>query len=231
MEWDRPFGGSCTAFFGSPMGVSPAVEYSGCSLAPGWNVKYRARGRALCTIYPDTGTFTCMISIGQKEAPAMELALPGLTAYVREVSQNSRPSEGRWLMIRVSGPGDPGGVKTLLRIRMPVPGRRETKAENIRLAGKGRERCAGGKEEKEGQSSVFFLHPDEIRHELPGHRVSGADSAEHLPGAGLPGPAVWLQAGFAEEPGCGDGLCPDGAGAAHLGPGGAGHDHAGQQRA
>lgn len=30
--------------------------------------------------------------------------------------------------------------------------------------------------------------------------------------------------------GCGDGLCPDGAGAAHLGPGGAGHDHAGQQR-
>ena len=109
-------------------------------------------------------------------------------------------------------------------------GERETKAENIRLAGKGRERCAGGKEEKEGQSSVFFLHPDEIRHELPGHRVSGADSAEHLPGAGLPGPAVWLQAGFAEEPGCGDGLCPDGAGAAHLGPGGAGHDHAGQQR-
>lgn len=60
-------------------------------------------------------------------------------------------------------------------------GERETKAENIRLAGKGRERCAGGKEEKEGQSSVFFLHPDEIRHELPGHRVSGADSAEHLP--------------------------------------------------
>ena len=34
-------------------------------------------------------------------------------------------------------------------------GERETKAENIRLAGKGRERCAGGKEEKEGQSSVF----------------------------------------------------------------------------
>ena len=93
------------------------------SLAPGWNVKYRARGRALCTIYPDTGTFTCMISIGQKEAPAMELALPGLTAYVREVYQNSRPSRmGRWLMIRVSGPEILEDVKTLLRIRMPVRG-------------------------------------------------------------------------------------------------------------
>ena len=179
-----PFWGELHSFLRESYGVSPTVEYSGCSLAPGWNVKYRARGRALCTIYPDTGTFTCMISIGQKEAPAMELVLPGLTAYVREVYQNSRPSRmGRWLMIRVSGPEILEDVKTLLRIRMRS-GERETKAENIRLAGKGRERCAGGKEEKEGQSSVFFLHPDEIRHELPGHRVSGADSAEHLPGAG-----------------------------------------------
>ena len=112
-----PFWGELHSFLRESYGVSPTVEYSGCSLAPGWNVKYRARGRALCTIYPDTGTFTCMISIGQKEAPAMELALPGLTAYVREVYQNSRPSRmGRWLMIRVSGPEILEDVKTLLRI-------------------------------------------------------------------------------------------------------------------
>ncbi len=70
-----PFWGELHSFLRESYGVSPTVEYSGCSLAPGWNVKYRARGRALCTIYPDTGTFTCMISIGQKEAPAMELVL------------------------------------------------------------------------------------------------------------------------------------------------------------
>lgn len=123
MEWDRPFGGSCTAFFGSPMGSPPLWSTAVQPGPQGWNVKYRARGRALCTIYPDTGTFTCMISIGQKEAPAMELALPGLTAYVREVYQNSRPSRmGRWLMIRVSGPEILEDVKTLLRIRMPVRG-------------------------------------------------------------------------------------------------------------
>ena len=105
-----PFWGELHSFLRESYGVSPAVEYSGCSLAPGWNVKYRARGRAL-------------ISIGQKEAPAMELALPGLTAYVREVYQNSRPSRmGRWLMIRVSGPEILEDVKTLLRIRMPVRG-------------------------------------------------------------------------------------------------------------
>ena len=34
-------------------------------------------------------------------------------------------------------------------------GERETKAENIRLAGKGRERCAGGKEEKRGRVPFF----------------------------------------------------------------------------
>lgn len=118
-----PFWEELHSFLRESYGVSPAVEYSGCALAPGWNVKYRARGRALCTIYPDTGTFTCMISMGQKEAPAMELALPGLTAHVREVYQSSRSSRmGRWLMIRVSGPEILEDVKTLLRIRMPIRG-------------------------------------------------------------------------------------------------------------
>ena len=73
--------------------------------------------------YGVSPTVEYMISIGQKEAPAMELVLPGLTAYVREVYQNSRPSRmGRWLMIRVSGPEILEDVKTLLRIRMPVRG-------------------------------------------------------------------------------------------------------------
>ena len=91
-----PFWGELHSFLRESYGVSPTVEYSGCSLAPGWNVKYRARGRALCTIYPDTGTFTCMISIPSRM--------------------------GRWLMIRVSGPEILEDVKTLLRIRMPVRG-------------------------------------------------------------------------------------------------------------
>ena len=46
--------------------VLPKIEYSRCSGKPGWNVKYRKSSRALCTLYPDDGFFTCMISIGRK---------------------------------------------------------------------------------------------------------------------------------------------------------------------
>ena len=29
--------------------VTPKVEYSKCAMAPGWNVKYKKSGKALCT--------------------------------------------------------------------------------------------------------------------------------------------------------------------------------------
>lgn len=134
----------------------------------------------------------------------MELVLPGLTAYVREVYQNSRPSRmGRWLMIRVSGPEILEDVKTL-RGSGCRSGEREAKAENIRLAGKGRERCAGGKEEKEGQSSVFSSI--QMKYAMSYLAiVSVVLILLNTYPCWLPGPAVWLQAGFAEEPGCGDG--------------------------
>ena len=34
MEWDRPFGGSCTAFFGSPMGSPPLWSTAGAAWPP-----------------------------------------------------------------------------------------------------------------------------------------------------------------------------------------------------
>jgi len=48
--------------------VLPTVEHSICSGAPGWNLKYKKSGRALCTLYPAQGFFTCLVSVGSKEA-------------------------------------------------------------------------------------------------------------------------------------------------------------------
>lgn len=62
-----------------------AVEYSGCGGAPGWNVKYKKSGRALCTLYPAEGFFTCLVSIGSREADEAELLLNGCTDEVRAV--------------------------------------------------------------------------------------------------------------------------------------------------
>lgn len=41
--------------------LSPIYSYSSCSMGRGWNVKYRSGGKALCTLYPAAGAFTCLV--------------------------------------------------------------------------------------------------------------------------------------------------------------------------
>ncbi len=99
--------------------VSPKVEHSTCSGAPGWNVKYRKGGRSLCTLYPDEGAFTALVTVGAKEAPQAELLLPTYSDYIRElITQTQSFNGGRWLMIRVSDPRVLADVKQLVSLRV-----------------------------------------------------------------------------------------------------------------
>lgn len=100
-------------------GIPPKVEHSICSMAPGWNVKYRAKGRALCTLYPGDGFFTALVSIGQREAPLAELAITGCSDYTQKLYWNTGVFQGgRWLMVEVTGPEILADLKTLLAIRL-----------------------------------------------------------------------------------------------------------------
>lgn len=100
-------------------GVTPTVSHSCCSGAPGWNVKYRKSGRALCTLYPAEGSFTCLVTIGGKEAMEAEFLLAGCTDYVRELYWNCSPMNGgRWLMIEVTSPEILSDVKSLIGTRV-----------------------------------------------------------------------------------------------------------------
>ena len=58
---DNPLWDAFTVFVDETYGAQPRIEYSRCGGAPGWNVKYKARGRALCTVYPHDGFFICMV--------------------------------------------------------------------------------------------------------------------------------------------------------------------------
>ena len=99
--------------------VSPKVEHSTCSGAPGWNVKYKKGGRSLCTLYPDEGAFTALVTVGAKEAPQAELLLPTYSDYIRELFTRVQPMNGaRWLMIRISDPRVLEDVKQLVSLRV-----------------------------------------------------------------------------------------------------------------
>lgn len=114
-----PLWGELCAHLQEQYGVSPRVEHSRCSGAPGWNVKYKKSGRALCTLYPAEGYFTAMVSIGCQEAMEAELLLSACTDYLQELYRNAQPfNGGRWLMIEVRSPEILVDVKRLIALRM-----------------------------------------------------------------------------------------------------------------
>ncbi len=127
----RPDLTAVSAYIGSPLwgelcshleaayGVSPTVDYSICSGAPGWNLKYKKSGRALCTLYPAEGFFTCLVSVSSKEVTEAELLLASCTNYLQELYRNTKLfNGGRWLMISVTEPEILEDVKALISLRV-----------------------------------------------------------------------------------------------------------------
>lgn len=106
-------------------GVAPLAQYSVCSGAPGWNVKFRKGGRALCTLYPREGFFTCLVCVGAREAPRAELALHSCGSCVRDLYFPVKPFNGaRWPMIDVTSPGILEDVKRLIAARALPTGKK-----------------------------------------------------------------------------------------------------------
>lgn len=116
---DSPLWGELRRWAEERYAVSPKVEHSTCSGAPGWNVKYKKSGRSLCTLYPEEGAYTALISVGAKEMPQAELLLPTCSDYVRKLFSGSAAfNGGRWLMIRVSDARVLEDVKRLISLRV-----------------------------------------------------------------------------------------------------------------
>ncbi|MBX9033545.1 DUF3788 domain-containing protein [Gordonibacter massiliensis (ex Traore et al. 2017)] len=113
-----PLWDAFTAFVAETWNAAPRIEHSRCGGAPGWNVKYKARGRALCTVYPRDGFFTCMVSVGSKEKPEAEALLSACDPYVRELYERSAEgSFGRWLMIDVTSEDILRDAEALMMLR------------------------------------------------------------------------------------------------------------------
>ena len=69
-------------------------------------MKFKKRGRNLCTLYAREQYFTLLIVIGKKEAPYLEALLPHLGDSMQEIIQETAEGNGqRWLMIDVEDEG------------------------------------------------------------------------------------------------------------------------------
>lgn len=110
-------------FLQSSYGSVPLIQYSGCSAAPGWNVKYRKGGKALCTLYPDDGFFTALICIGPKQEAAADQLLPLCTAKTQQIYHSASGMAGtRWVMLPVDDEAQLRDFEALVGLRAtPAP--------------------------------------------------------------------------------------------------------------
>ena len=98
----------------------PKIEYSRCSMARGWNIKYKRGSRSVCTLYPRKGYFACLVVIGERERAEAELLLPLCSEAVRRLYNETKPGNGsRWLMIDVVSDEILEDVKRLTALRIP----------------------------------------------------------------------------------------------------------------
>ncbi len=111
--WDE-----LNAFIQERYKASPLVSHSSCSMAPGYNVKYRKGGKALCTLYPKDGSFDCLIVIGAKQALAAEALLDSFDPHIITLYQKADAANNmRWLNISVTTLRILENVKTLIHLR------------------------------------------------------------------------------------------------------------------
>lgn len=116
---NNPFWEELCGFIEQTCSVMPQIEYSKCSMARGWNVKYKKGSKSICTIYPNQNYFTCLLVVGKKGAMEAEVVLLDCDPYVKQLYQSIKLFNGsRWLMIDVANRKILDDVKKLICIRL-----------------------------------------------------------------------------------------------------------------
>ena len=103
-------------FLGDSYGIVPETTFYGAKY--GWTIRYRKSGRTLCSLFPEEGGFTVLITLGGKEAEKALAIREELSARVREILGGTKQlHDGRWLWIRVETVSEIEDLKTLLKIK------------------------------------------------------------------------------------------------------------------
>ena len=81
----------------------------------GWTVRYRKSGRTLCSLFPEKGSFTVLITLGKKESELVLSMKSELNSQIFNLVQESRQlRDGRWLWIRILKTNDITDIKRIL---------------------------------------------------------------------------------------------------------------------
>jgi hypothetical protein len=99
-------------------GAKPQITYSSCSAKPGWNVKYKKSGKALCTLYPEPESFTALVVTGVSDMEKFMLMRALFSDILNALYDRTQLfNNTKWLMIGIKDDCLLDDVKKLLQLK------------------------------------------------------------------------------------------------------------------
>ena len=98
--------------------AKPQIDYSICSMAPGWNLKYKKSGKAVFTVYPERDMFSVLVTLNNAALEFFDAVSQNFSPYIRDLVKNASGSgQARWFWIEVKETQTAEDVKKLLGLK------------------------------------------------------------------------------------------------------------------
>lgn len=103
----------------SRQGAKPKVEHSRCGMLPGWNVKYRKKGKNLFTLYPRAGYFHVLLVVSERLQPETDLFVQTCGSVVKKAYAETAYFQGsKWLSLDVESDTTLDDILGLTKFRL-----------------------------------------------------------------------------------------------------------------
>ncbi len=86
----------------SEFGAKHQIDYSTCSMAPGWNLKYKKGSKSICTAYPNRDECHVMITLNAVALERFRTVDKLFSKNLRDLEKSMKPLNGaKWLSVNV----------------------------------------------------------------------------------------------------------------------------------
>jgi hypothetical protein len=104
------------AFLQSNYDFQPELYFYG--LKYGWSFRYRKNNKTLCVLFPETGAFTVLVTLGKKEIEQVTLDLERYNPDTQTTFNTAfQAHDGRWVYKRVISQEDLKDVEELIKTK------------------------------------------------------------------------------------------------------------------
>ena len=106
------------AFIENELSGTHQIDYSTCSMAPGWNLKYKKGSRAICTVYPEKEYCGVLITLNRDALEKFNMLGEVFSQSIRDAANTVKSLNGaKWLTVNVTDAAGFEDAKKLLLLK------------------------------------------------------------------------------------------------------------------